>query len=685
MALLDLLARLLPAARRALDQQLAQQIEAALQLHEAGDSDAALALCQQWLVQRPAHHEALHLSGVIRLQQGNVTGALQLLRRACALRPQRALYRFNLGNALVQSDDHVAAERAFRAATRADPTHFGAQYNLGMAIRTNHDVEAAIPALQQALRLQPEHPECALQLAFALLQSGAKSRAAATLDQAVQLFEQHWQAAPDPVAARFGLGEAYAERRLTDKAVAIFQALLQEDTVPLNTRAHLANCYLSLGEIEKANHEYDELLKSFPDWPYFWSSRLANLNYLSLSDPQELTRWHAQWSKRVTPDHRNRLRPGQGKATGRRIRVGYSSADFHRHPVAYIFNLVLGCHDRLQFEVFCYNSSSHPDSMTALLRSHTEHWVDVVELDDAAFAERVLQDELDILIDLSGHTSSGRIHAMQPRIAAVQASWLGYFSTTGLPAMDYLISDPVTSPPGSDSLYTEQVLRMPHSRFVFVAPDYMPAVNALPSQHARHSQQPQPFTFGSLNYMGKVTPAVLDTWARVLHQVPGSRLLLRTFALGQPSGHARIQHAFQERGIDPARLMLLPNVSGEEAMYSYHQIDLALDPFPFTGGMTSFEALWMGVPVVTLPGESMVSRQTLALLTCLGPDMLEFVANSTDDYVARCVHWAQQPQTLQQLRQSLRERVLESPLTDYPEFTRALEDLYRQMLQQQAN
>jgi len=682
MALLDLLAHLLPAARRALDHQLAQQIEAALQLHEAGDSDAALASCQQWLMQRPTHHEALHLSGVIRLQQGNVAQALELFRRACALRPQRALYQFNLGNALVQSGDHVAAERAFSAATRVDPAYFAAQYNLGMAMRTNHGLEAAIPALQQAQRLQPEHPECALQLAFALLQSGAKSRASATLDQSIQLFEQHWQNAQDPVAARFGLGEAYVERRFTDKAVTTFQALLQEDPVPLNTRAHLANCYLLLGEIEQANQEYDELLRIFHDWPYFWSSRLANLNYLPLSDPQELTRQHAQWGERVAPDHRNRLRPGQGKATGRRIRVGYSSADFHRHPVAYIFNLVLGCHDRLRFEVFCYNSSSHPDSMTALLRSHAEHWIDVLDLDDAAFAERVLQDELDILIDLSGHTSNGRIHAMQPRIAAVQASWLGYFSTTGLPAMDYLISDPVTSPPGSDSLYTEQVLRMPHSRFVFVAPDYMPAVNALPSQHA---QQAQPFTFGSLNYMGKVTPEVLDTWARVLHEVVGSRLLLRTFALGQPSGHARIERAFQERGIDPARLMLLPNVSGEEAMHSYHQIDLALDPFPFTGGMTSFEALWMGVPVVTLPGQSMVSRQTLALLSCLGPDMLAFVANSPDDYVARCVHWAQQPQALQQLRQSLRERVLESPLTDYPEFTRALEDLYRQMLQQQAN
>jgi predicted O-linked N-acetylglucosamine transferase (SPINDLY family) len=332
--------------------------------------------------------------------------------------------------------------------------------------------------------------------------------------------------------------------------------------------------------------------------------------------------------------------------------------------------------------VFCYNSSSHPDSMTALLRSHAEHWIEVEPLEDAAFAERVLQDELDILVDLSGHTSNGRIHAMQPRIAAVQATWLGYFSTTGLPAMDYLISDPVTSPPGSDSLYTEHVLRMPHSRFVFVAPDYMPAVNALPSQAAR---QPQAFTFGSLNNLSKVTPAVLDAWAEVLHQVAGSRLLLRTLALGQASGRERIQRAFQERGIDAQRLMLLPNVGGEEAMRSYHQIDLALDPFPFTGGMTSFEALWMGVPIVTLPGESMVSRQTLALLHCLGDDMLEFVANSPADYVARCVHWATQPQRLQQLqqlRQSLRERLLESPLTDYPEFTRALENLYRQMLQQ---
>ncbi len=685
MALLDLLTRLFPAARRALDQQLAQQIEVALQHFEAGESDAALRLCQQWLTQRPRHHEALHLSGLIRLQQGELNQALALLRQACSLRPQRALYQFNLGNALVRSNDHVAAERAFRAAAQADQAHFGARYNLAMAVRINHGSEAAIPLLRHALQLQAEHVGCVIQLAFALLQSGTKSKAAVTLDEAIQLFEQHWQAAEDPIAARFALGEAYAARRHLDQAVSTFKALLMEDPVPLNTRAHLANCYLLLGDIAQANHEYDELLKVFPDWPYFWSSRLANLNYLPLSDPHELTRRHAHWGQQLLPDHRNRLRPGAGKSTGRRIRIGYSSADFHRHPVAYIFNLVLGCHDRSQFEVFCYNSSSYPDSMTALLRSHAEHWIEAEPLDDAAFAERVLQDELDILIDLSGHTSNGRIHAMQPRIAAVQASWLGYFSTTGLPAMDYLISDPVTSPPGSDPLYTEQVLRMPYSRFVFVAPDYMPAVNALPSQAAGQSQA---FTFGSLNNLSKVTPAVLDVWAEVLHQVAGSRLLLRTLALGQASGRERIQRAFQERGIDGQRLMLLPNVGGEEAMHSYHQIDLALDPFPFTGGMTSFEALWMGVPIVTLPGESMVSRQTLALLRCLGNDMLEFVANSPADYVARCVHWATQPQALQhlqQLRQSLRERLLESPLTDYPEFTRALEDLYRQMLQQQAD
>jgi predicted O-linked N-acetylglucosamine transferase (SPINDLY family) len=343
------------------------------------------------------------------------------------------------------------------------------------------------------------------------------------------------------------------------------------------------------------------------------------------------------------------------------LRVGFVSGDLKVHPTGYFLESMLEHVDRRRIELVAYPTRRAEDELTARIKPRFAAWTCLASLSDEQAARRIRDDRIDLLVDLSGHMNWNRLPLFAWRPAPVQASWLGYFATTGLSEIDYLLADAHVVPPGEEGQYTERIWRLPDSYLCFTLPTESVAVAPLPAL-ANGS-----FTFGCLNNHKKLNDGVIAAWSRILHGAPHARLLLKNHQLGEPAIARETLARFSVHGIDETRLLLEGPSSREQYFATYHRVDLALDPFPYPGGTTSVEGLWMGVPVLTRRGERFVSHLGEMVLKTVG--LSDWIAADTDDYVARAVAAAADPAPLAALRAGLRARVERSPLADAPRFT----------------
>jgi predicted O-linked N-acetylglucosamine transferase (SPINDLY family) len=356
----------------------------------------------------------------------------------------------------------------------------------------------------------------------------------------------------------------------------------------------------------------------------------------------------------------------------RRLRIGYVSPDFRAHSVASFLEPVLARHDTDNFDVVCYAQVAHPDRTTERLRQLAGHWRDTCAQSDEQVANMIRQDRIDILVDLAGHTRNNRLTVFTHRPAPIQLTYLGYPNTTGLPQIDYRLTDALADPPEADALHTERLVRLPRGFLCYSAPQDAPAVSPLPATAVGH------ITFGSLNNLAKVNEQVVELWARVLHAVPGAQLLLKGKALCDQATAGRFVEMFARHRIPADRLRLASwAATRAQHLTTYAQVDIALDPFPYNGTTTTCEALWMGVPVVALAGDRHAARVGVSILTHVG--LREFIATTPDDYVRTAAGLAADRARLVALRASLRRRMADSPLCDGAAFTRDIEATYRAM------
>jgi predicted O-linked N-acetylglucosamine transferase (SPINDLY family) len=333
---------------------------------------------------------------------------------------------------------------------------------------------------------------------------------------------------------------------------------------------------------------------------------------------------------------------------------------------------VLECHDRQRFEVFCYASVARPDDITRRHQALPEHWRDIRGVPDDEAAEQIRRDRIDLLIDLNGHTDGHRLTLFARKPAPVQASHFGYMETSGLDAIDYRITDAVCDPPGRTERYhTEQLVRLPEIAWCY-RPDVAPEVNDLPAASAGH------MTFGMFNACPKITSPAVAAWSEVLRRLPGARLLL--LAAVNPQADRCLLDAFTGNGIAPDRVTLESRRPRPDYFRLYHRVDLAVDSFPFAGCNTTCDALWMGVPVVTLAGQTCMARQGASPLAHLG--LHELITDTAEDYVDTAVRLAGDLPRLTALRATLRERMSRSTLMNPQRFTRQLEEAYRWMWRQ---
>ncbi len=633
-------------------------LQQAMQRHQGGRLAEAANLYEDILRLDPAHPDALYLLGQVRLYQGIFQQAENLFVRAVASRPQAAPFHLHHGLALRRlgrTDDALAA---FHRAQTLDPALADAHHQAGNVLKSIGRYAEAIDALREAARLAPDHAAIWLNLGVACLEGGARVDAIAAFRRALSLD-------PKNPEAHNILGHALLMHGCSAEAEAAFTEALRLRPDYAAAHDNLGRLCRAAGRLPEAVDHYRAALAGQAR-PYTHSNLLFALNFLPDFDPAEIFAEHRCWQDRYAAPLSTPPAAALPPA-GRRLRLGYISPDFAHHAVAYFIEPVLAAHDRTRIEIFCYASVAAPDRFTDRLRGFAEHWRDIARLDDDAAAALIRADHLDLLIDLAGHSARHRLLVLARRPAPVQATWIGYPNTTGLDAIDYRLTDAICDPAGqTEAWHAEKLVRLPANFSCYRPDDDAPPVNDLPATASGA------ITFGCFNQFAKVTPAVIALWARLLIELPAARLLLKSRGLGDSVVADRVRAAFAEAGIAPARLILNGDeLSVADHLGLYYDVDLALDPFPYNGTTTTCEALWMGVPVITLAGRTHAARVGASLLTHVG--LPDWIAATPDDYVVRAVAAARDLPQLAVLRRGLREKMRTSPLCDAAHFTRGFE------------
>ncbi len=631
-------------------------LASALRNHQAGRLSVAAALYQQVLATDPDNSDALHLLGKIAHQQGKNTEALDLIGRAIRLSPGFAVAHNDFGCVLEELERFAEAAESFCRAIEAAPDFAAAHANLSNALCQQNDPVGAESRARRAIELDPLAAEAHDALGLALRAQGRVEEAIASHRRALAL-------RPAFADGLSNLGAALQELGLLDEAAACHRRALTLQPHNAGLHYNYGRVLEDLGRPDQAATSYARAVDLRPNFVAAHSHLLMCEQYRRNVTPDGLLERHKLWDAR----HGTGLvagRPGfaNDPDPNRRLRIGFVCADFGRQAVGSFTIRLLEGLDRRQAETFCYAERTGEDDLTGRFRAAAGHWRDTARLSAEALAMQIRSDRIDLLFDLTGHGRGSRLTVFACRVAPIQAAWAGYPGTTGLGAMDFLIADRFEVPEGAERLYRETVLRLPDGYVCYDPPAAAAPVGPLPALRAGH------ITFGSFNMPLMIGPAVVARWARILRRVPTARLVLLHPGFDRMALRARLTEEFAGRGVEPARLELVGRVPDAERLARHGGIDLALDPFPCSGGLSTCEALWMGVPVITLPGATFAGRQALSHLSVIG--LTELVARDVTAYVKLAVTLAEDPARLAALRAGLRERVAASPLCDGPGFAR---------------
>jgi predicted O-linked N-acetylglucosamine transferase (SPINDLY family) len=596
---------------------------------QAGRLELAIEILRRILAQEPGHvqaNEQLALAYYAQAEaccrQGRLDAAESRYRQALLHNPNLAEAHNDLATVLCEQGRLDTAAEHFRQAVRLRPDYADAHYNLGLIHHARGDFAEAIACLRRTLGLQPGHVE-----------------------------------------AEHNLGAAWQALGHLDEAIACYQRVLQQRPADPKALNGLGTAWQAQGEPAAALDCYRQALQSAPQFVQAYQNLLCTLQYQEDVTPGQLREAHVEFDRRYAIPLRNGApTPANPPGADRPLRLGFVSPDFGLHPVGYFLVRLLENLDPRQCVTVCYNDRALRDERTARLAAAATAWREVYGMADEQLAVQIRADGIDVLFDLAGHTQHNRLLVFARRPAPIQCTWMGYVGTTGLSAIDYLLADRYHVPPEAEPYYCERVLRMPDGYVCYDPPQAAPPVGPLPAS------QSGGVTFGSVNNPAKIAPGVIDAWSEILRRVPDSRLLLKYRGMPSPTIAGRLGKLFAERGVGPERLQLLDWSPPVETLACYGQIDVGLDTFPYSGGLTTCEALWMGVPVITWPGQTFASRHALSHLSNVG--LTETIAGSRGEYVERAVRLAGDLPRLAGIRARLREQVAHSPLCDGPRFAR---------------
>jgi predicted O-linked N-acetylglucosamine transferase (SPINDLY family) len=564
------------------------------------------------------------------LARGELEPALACYRQAIAIAPNYAEAHNNLGAVLSKQASLDEAIGCFERAIALKPGLAQPHVNLGLAYKSQDRTDEALACFNTALSIDPELAEVHNNLGILLQERGQ-------LDDALAHFRKAVALKPDLAQAHNNIGIVAADR----------------------------------GRLHEAYAHYRKAMALQPDYAEAWSNYLLTMQYDPAFSPAGICAEHLRFGERFeTPLRPTWPKHGNSRDPNRRLRVGFVSGDLRTHPVGHFMEGVLAHLDTRVLAITLYPTNLKEDELSRRLRHLDVSWQPVAGLSDDDAAQRVRNDGIDILVDLSGHTEDNRLLVFARKPAPVQVSWL-YFSTTGLTAMDYLLCDRFVVPSGEVIHYVEKLWVMPNSYLCFTPPRDDVQVGELPASRHGHT------TFGCFNNLTKMDDAVVRCWARLLKTLPDSRLFLKSRQLNDHSMQLTTLERFGQHGIGPDRLILEGPSPRSQYLAAYNRIDIALDPFPFPGGTTTVEALWMGVPVLTRRGDRFIAHAGESILA--NADLSDWIADDDDDYIAKACAFAADRQYLTTLRAGLRPRLIASPLCDAPKFALNLAAAFREM------
>jgi predicted O-linked N-acetylglucosamine transferase (SPINDLY family) len=639
-----------------------QAYELARQNHLAGRLQEAERIYRQILAARPDIVEVRNDLGVLLEAMGRKDEAMAEYRGIVAAWPDFAEAWNNLGNLLLASSQVAEAIDCFRRALAVRPNFADAASNLAIALRQSGDLQQAVNWFAEAVRLNPQNADRRNLLGGALATVGR-------IDEAIAQYRQALAIEPEMPAALYNLATSLHESGEIQEAITLYRRALAQRPDFVHARANLATALKAAGEIEQAIAQYRAALFAAPD-PIIADNLLLAIHFHADFGANRIKEDHDHWNEQFARPLRGFMRPHANETSPQRtLRVGYVSPDLRMHPVGRFLLPVLANYDHRQFQIVCYSDVRNPDEMTQRLKSHVDAWRETSRLSDPDFTDLVREDQIDILIDLTMHLEYNRMLAFARKPAPVQVTYLAYCSTTGLEAMDYRITDPYLDPSGIDeSAYSERTVRLPRTYWCYPPPEPSPDVGPLPANSSDLVQ------FACLNNYAKVTQETWELWLEVLRAIPNS--VLTVFA---PHGdhRRRARQRMAGAGLDPQRLQFVGMSSMESYLRLHQRFDIALDPFPYGGGTTTCDALWMGVPVVSMTGKTAVSRAGLSILSNVG--LAEMVASDAREYAGIATGLARDKSRLAELRATLRDRMRSSPLMDGPGFARDFEAALRSM------
>lgn len=604
--------------------------------------------------------------GVTLKELGRPVDAEVCYRAALALEPDDAETLNNLGVVLKDQGQHGKAEAVCRQSLMLAPRSALAWNNLGIILKEQGRLAEAEAAYQSALQLAPDYPEAYSNLGITL-------RALERFEDALQAYRQAIRIRPDYANAYNNLGTILAQLGRVDEAEELYRQVLKFEAGNAQTWNNLGGALVTQGRPNDAIASFREALRIDPDLLAAHSNLLFALNYRGGADRTSLVDEARSYGQAVARSVVTRFSTWSCPVPPQCLRIGLVTADLRNHPVGFFLESLLAQIDPSRFELIAYTTNRSEDALTARMRGHFSAWKPIADLNDEAAARLVHADGIHILIDLSGHTSDNRLPMFGWRPAPVQVTWLGYFATTGVAEIDYLLATRMEVPDTCRDQFTESIWYLPETRLCFTPPQVDMPVSGLPALRKGR------VTFGCFQNLSKVGDKVLDTWARVLSALPTASLRLQCPQLDQPYAREQLKQRLQRAGIAPQRVSMHGAVKRDAYLAAHAEVDVILDTFPYPGGTTTCEALWMGVPTLTLAGETMLERQGANFLTIAG--LPDWVAPNQSAYIDRALAIVDDLNGLADLRAKLRRQALASPLFDAPLFARRLEVALEQMWQ----
>jgi len=638
---------------------------ALMQKDRNGDAAGFLRKAQELGSDQP---ETWHLMSVAEHKQGNHEQAVIYGQEALKRKPDFFKAWLNLGSAYRAQAKLESALKCYQKANQLDPRSAGVAFRIGSIYKDQGNLRKAMELFDITLKVDPEYHQANIQKALIHQKSGEYQEARACLGAILEKM-------PRDLEARISLAEVCRAEGRFEEAISRYEDILSEKPKFGAVRSNYALTLQDMGRFNESEQNYRQAFRDQPGSTESLSNYLMGLHYNPERTREEIFEAHMEWDRHFAPEIRPERPVPADKSPDRKLRVGFISGGFFRHPVGWMITEALENLPDDQFEIICYTNNNINDLITKRIHAASDKWKPIVGYSDEVVGQMIRDDEVDILVELSGHSAYNRLKTVAMEPAPVIVKWVGgLFNTSGLRAMDYLITDWHESPEGEEPCYTEKLIRMPDDYICFLPPEYAPEVGPLPAEEKGY------ITFGCFNNPTKVNSRLIEKWAEIMHRVPDSRLFLKSKQYDTAMFTDSIISQMESAGIARERLIFEGMSPHPELLDAYNRVDIALDPWPYSGGLSTCEALWMGVPVVTLPGPTFAGRHSTTHLMNAG--LPEMVTGSREDYIAKAVALASDKEALAELRAGLRERVRLSALCDGERFGAHLAVAFREMWKQ---